>query len=135
MRYEPYEDEYAAVPTMTDGELMEYFLYRIFETEEVWGLKDGTQWMTHEIDGQITQPLWPYKRYAEEAAVGEWQNFKPAADSLEFFVYQTLKKRAMQDVMLEIMPRKSGIGCLVSCQRLFSILEGMMDAGTYTMDG
>jgi len=135
MRYQPYEDEYAAVPTMTDTQLLEYFLYRTLETEEVWGLKDGPQWLTRELDGQVTQPIWPYKRYAEEAAVDDWQNLTPVADSLEFFVYQTLKKRGMQEVMLEIMPRKSGTGCLINAQRLFTILEGMMDAGAYTLDG
>jgi len=54
MRYEPYQEEYAAVPDMTDAELMDYFLYRIFETEEVWGLKEnGFQWITEELNGQL----------------------------------------------------------------------------------
>ena len=70
MRYEPYEDEYAAVPTMSDEELLEYFLYRINETDEVWGLQDGVEWITRVIDGRETLPVWPYKRYAEVAAVG-----------------------------------------------------------------
>jgi len=40
----------------------------------------------------------------------------------------------MQDTLLEIMPRKSATGCLVSPQRLFSILEGMMESSEYTLD-
>lgn len=134
MRYEPYEDEYAAVPTMTDEELLEYFLYRILETDEVWGLKDGPQWITREIDGQETLPVWPFKRFAAEAAVGEWQKYMPGADSLEFFSYRTLNKRALQGVMIEVMPRSSGVGCLVSPQRLLTILEGTMHLGEYTLE-
>lgn len=135
MRYELYQDEYAAVPTMTDAQLMEYFLLRVFETEEVWGLKEGELWLTRKIDGQITQPVWPYKRYAADAAVDAWKNLSPAADSLEFFLYQRLGRLATQGVMMEIMPRNPGHGCLVDPQHLFSILEGMIDSGTYSMDG
>lgn len=128
MRDEPYQDEYDAVPTMNDTELLEYFLYRIVEMDEVWGLKNGPHWLNREIAGQKTQPVWPLKRYAADAAVADWQNFTVVPDSLEFFIYQQLNKLAIQGVMIEIMPRKSGIGCLISPQRLFGFLEGMRDA-------
>ncbi len=135
MRYEPYEDEYAAVPLMTDAELMEYFLYRVFETEEVWGLKENSTKFIQEEGEQVTQPVWPYKRYAEEAAVGKWAMYVSAAVSLEFFMEQILHQLAREDVLLDIMPRPSGAGCLVSPQRLFSILEGMLESGEYSLDG
>lgn len=134
MRYEPYEDEYAAVPTMTDEELLEYFLFRILETDEVWCLKEGPHWVTREIGGQETLPVWPFKRFATEAAVAEWQDLKPAADAIDSFIYQTLSKRAMQGAMIEIMPRKAGVGCLVSPQRLITILEGTMHSAEYTLE-
>ncbi|QPK65134.1 DUF2750 domain-containing protein [Methylomonas sp. LL1] len=134
MRYEPYEDEYVAVPTMTDEELLEYFLYRILETDEVWGLKDGPQWITREINGRESLPVWPFKRFADEAAVAEWQNLKPSADSIEYFIYQTLNKKAMQGVTIEIMPRQSEAGCLISPQRLLTILEGTMHSAEYVLE-
>lgn len=129
MRYEPYEDEYAAVPKMADEELLEYFLFRIAEADEVWGLKEGPQWIRRKIDGRETLPVWPFKRYAADAAVGEWQNFTPVVESVEFFLYRILKKLAMSDVAIEIMPRESGVGCLISPQRLFNFLEDMRDSG------
>lgn len=134
MRYEPYEDEYAAVPTMTDEELFEYFLFRILETDEVWGLKDGPQWITREVDGQVTLPVWPFKRFATEAAVAEWENLKPVADSIDYFMDQTLNKQAKQGVMIEVMPRKAGVGCLVTPQRLVTILEGTMHSAEFTLE-
>ncbi|MGD0958652.1 MAG: DUF2750 domain-containing protein [Methylomonas sp.] len=134
MRYEPHEDEYAAAPAMTDEELLEYFLYRISETDEVWGLKDGPHWMTREIAGQETQPVWPYKRYAVDAAAGEWQDFKPLPESLEFFLYEILNKLTGQGIAIEIMPRAAGPGCLISPRRLFNLLENMRDAGQCMVD-
>ncbi|MGR8935292.1 MAG: DUF2750 domain-containing protein [Gammaproteobacteria bacterium] len=134
MRYEPYDDEYAAVPSMTDEELFEYFLFRILETDEVWGLKDGPQWIRREIDGQETLPVWPFKRFAAEAAINDWQGLNPGADSLESFIYSTLNKLVGQNVMVEVMPRKSAAGCLVKPIRLVTILENTMYAGEYTLE-
>lgn len=134
MRYEPYADEYAAVPNMDDEELFEYFLFRILETDEIWGLQDGTHWLTREIDGQETMPVWPFKRFASEAAVGDWQTMTPSAQSLESFLYYVLPTRAEQGVMVEVMPRGSAVGCLVKPRRLLTILENTMHAGEYMLD-
>jgi len=128
MRYEPHQDEIAAVPTMTDEELLEYFMYRIFETDEIWGLKEAGQWQTRQVLDQETMPVWPYKRYAEEAVNGDWLQSKPYAESVESFTYQTLNKLAQLDQVIEIMPRISGAGLLISPQHLFSMLENTMEA-------
>jgi hypothetical protein len=40
----------------------------------------------------------------------------------------------MRGAMIEIMPRKSGIGCLISPQRLLTILEGTMHSAEYTLE-
>lgn len=136
MRYEPYEQEYAAIPAMTDSDLLDYFLSRVFENEEVWGLKEGgTYWMSYELDGREVQPLFAYKRYADDAAVGDWEVLIPVAESLEYFIERSLMRLIDQNIFLEIMPRPSRSGCLVSPQRLLSILESMIDSGTYSMDG
>ena len=134
MRYKPYEEESAAVPHMTDEDLLEYFLYRIAETDEVWGLKEGPQWITREIDGHETQPVWPLRYYADASSVGEWENMIPIAESLEFFTYQILTRLTTRKVLIEIMPRLSGPGCLISPQRLFGLLENMRESGEFVLD-
>ncbi|MGR8931245.1 MAG: DUF2750 domain-containing protein [Gammaproteobacteria bacterium] len=134
MRYEPYEDEYAAVPAMDDEELLEFFLFRILETDEVWGLKEGPNWITREIGDQETLPVWPFKCFAVEAAVDDWNGLTASADSLEYFIYNTLNRKASQGVMVEIMPRQSGAGCLIHPQRLVTILENTMHSGEYTLE-
>lgn len=128
MRYQPHKDEVAAVPTMTDEELLEYFLYRVFETDEIWGLKEDGQWQTRQWLDQETMPVWPYKRYADDAATGDWAQCKPCAESIESFTYQTLNRLAKLGNIVEIMPRTSNAGCLINPQHLFSMLENMMEA-------
>ena len=134
MRYEPYEDEYKAVPTMTDDELFEYFLFSILETDEVWGLKAGASWMTRQVGEQETLPIWPFKRFALEAMAENSQDLTPSADSMEYFIYNTLSSYARQGVMIEIMPRSSGVGCLVHPQRFVTIVENTMHSAEYTLD-
>lgn len=135
MRYSPYDYEYSALIEMSDAELMEFFLTRIFETEEVWGLDDSVEWALREDEEQETLPVWPYKNLAQEAAVGPWTNYSPMDSSLEDFIMNTLPSMIEDEVMIEIIPRQDRKGCIVSPHRLLSILEGMMDAGEYTLDG
>lgn len=124
-----------AIRTMTDSELMEYFLSRIFETEEIWGLKDGRDWFTRQLEGRETLPVWPDKRRAEASAFNEAGKFSVRADSLEFFVYRTLNELSMLEVMVEVMPRQAEAGCLIDPRRLFNILEGMLEASQYSPMG
>lgn len=130
MRYAPYAEEINAIPGMSESQLLEYFLTRVFETEEVWGLDDGCEWITIERDGQPVMPLWPYQQFA--LALGEQHS--PAAESLEDFVYQTLGQLMDEDVVLSVMCSADGKGCLVSPHRLYDIFTGMFNAGEYTLD-
>ena len=135
MRYSPYDHEYEAVDSMKETELLEYFLTRVFETEEVWGLDDGSEWIIHDVNGQSCMPVWNYKKFASESANAEWSHCKPEAESLEAFLHTTIEMLIDEKAMLAVMPIKSSTGCLISPAKLKSILDGMIDAGEYTLDG
>lgn len=136
MRFEPYEAEYKAIPGMSNGERLDYFLLRVFEAEDVWSLKIGPAWFDELNEGKRCQPLWPYKRYASEAALDTWMDCRPDSISLEYFLYNDLQRLIEQDILLNLMPRGAQQpGCLISPQRLFSIFEGMYDAGEYRLEG
>lgn len=135
MRYSPYESEIRDVASMGEAELFEYFLLRAFEAEEVWTLLEGDQWQLITTEEGVRLPIWPYEYFAKEAAEDRWPDTSTCAESLEFFLYESLQELADKDIMLEIMHRPDQGGCLVSPQRLSSILLGMMDAGEYVLEG
>lgn len=135
MRYVPYDHEYQAAGAMSEAELMEYFLTRVFETEEVWGLDVNADWVRREWQGETCMPVWPYRKFAADVAINDWSQYKPHAESLEIFLHGTLELLIEEGVMVEIMPTPERAGCLVSPQRMKSILDGMIDAGEYTLDG
>lgn len=128
-------DENDAIRTMTDSELLEYFLSRVFESEEVWELKEGRDRFTRQLEGRETLPVWPDKRMAEASVLNEAQKISARADSLEFFVYRTLNELSMLEVMVEVIPRQADAGCLIDPRRLFNILEGMLEASQYSPMG
>ena len=136
MRYTPYEHEYQSSDSFSDTQQLEYFLTRVFETEEVWGLDDGCEWIFRtSASGENSLVVWPYKKFAEEAAVDAWSAYHVEAESLESFMEITLEMLMTEDVMVEIMAKPDKPGCLISPHQLKSILTGMIDAGEYRLDG
>jgi len=134
MRFEPYEVEYESVGSMSDTDRLDYFLLRAFETEDIWALRQGREWLVREHDGKMLMPLWPYKRYASEAALDIWMDGRPDAMSLEFFVDEYLAGLE-GDVLLDVMPRGDQPGCVITPRQLLGILEGMQDAAEYRLEG
>lgn len=133
MRQSPTEGEYAAAPAMSDTQRLEYFLTRAFETDEVWFLRGPAPFERALAAGRAL-PVWPYRRFASEAALEHWQDCVPASVSLEHFLDHLLGQLPAE-TLVEIMPRGEAVGCLVAPGRLRAILEGMMDAGEYRLDG
>ncbi|MAK89913.1 MAG: hypothetical protein CMI13_01565 [Oleibacter sp.] len=143
MRFEAYPSEIAALPALSDGERLDYFLMRAFETEEFWALKQGTEWLTRPLTeeingfaaGQLILPAWCYRHYAMDAALDIWTDCRPASVSLEYFIEEEIPRLIEQDIVLDIMPRNDQPGCMITAHRLSSIFEGIMDAGEYRLEG
>ncbi|MBM96360.1 MAG: hypothetical protein CMI09_11035 [Oceanospirillaceae bacterium] len=135
MRFTPYDEEYAAVPELRGAELLDYFLLRAFETEEVWSLREGKDWMIRDASEHRVMSLWPYKRYASDAALDIWQSGRPDAVALEYFLEDIIPELIADNILFDVMPRNGETGFLISPQKLASIFEGMMDAGEYRLDG
>lgn len=135
MRYAPSASECAAIETMTGPALLEYFITRAAEAEEVWGLGDETGWVMRENDSQTILPVWPYQQFAEACKQGEWRSQLPNAVSLEHFIFNIMKILIEQNIQIEIMPAASRPGHLVAPQYLFKLFESVIDSGEYFLEG
>ena len=140
MQYEALASETAMLASAGDLQRLDYFLLRAFETEEIWGLKQGSAWFRREIiipgaDPIIAMPLWPYRKMAMDAALDIWDDCRPEATSLEFFMEELIPQFIAAGIQLDVMPREERAGCLITAEKLNSILEGIQDAGEYRMDG
>ncbi len=95
----------------------------------------GAFWMTCERNGEQALPVFAYQLFAEEACMNDWEFMAPVAESIECFMEESLPRLMQDNVVLEVMPRKEGRGSLVTAEQLYSILENMIENGTYTLDG
>ena len=135
MRYEPSANESAAIETMAESELLDYFITRAAEAEEVWGLGDDAGWVMREQDDQVTLPVWPYRQFAHACAAGDWETQVTKAVSLEHFLSTILRLLVDQDIQVEIMPSASREGQRIHPERLFKLFESVIESGEYTLEG
>lgn len=135
MRHQPTGLEYNAVSHFKDSERLEYFLTRCFETDEVWLLADRSGLMVRDLNHEQTLPVWPYRKFAADAALHQFNDHAPTSVALDYFLDSTLNGVETQKLLIEIMPHGDQSGCLITPDRLRSILMGMIDAGEYRLDG
>ena len=135
MRFTPTASEYSALETMQGYELVEYFITRVAEVEEVWGLGDESGWVMQELGERTTLPVWPYQPLAQACAVGEWQDQSPKSVSLEHFIAHILKLLIEQDIGIEIMPGQSRQGHIMAPQQLKQMFESLLESGEYFLEG
>lgn len=82
----------------------EYFIKKVADYEEVWGLyNDG--WATAKDDGGNTLiPFFPKKEFAEYCAVNEWETFQAEPIDLDQFIEDWLIGMKKDRVSPSIFP-------------------------------
>ncbi len=140
MQYEPLAAETTMLASAGDLQRLDYFLLRAFETEEIWALKQGPLWFRREVvlpgnEPIVAMPLWPYRKMALDAALDIWDDCRPEATSLEYFMEELIPQFIAEGIQFDVMPREERPGCLITAAKLNSILEGIQDAGEYRLDG
>jgi hypothetical protein len=135
MKYQPSHNELSAIESYSENERLHYFLTRVIESEEVWGLSNPSGWVMREQDEQAILPVWPYRILAAKCTGNKWKDYVPGAVSLEHFVYNLLPTMNSQDIYVEIMPTSNQPGILMNAKQLASLFEGMLESGEYYMEG
>lgn len=78
--------EFEAVIKLPANKRYEYFIKKVVDYEEVWGLfKDG--WATtQDENGTMLIPFWPKKEFAEFCATDDWMDYIPEKIELDEFI-------------------------------------------------
>ncbi|MBP7901617.1 MAG: DUF2750 domain-containing protein [Spirochaetes bacterium] len=84
------DKEFDAVIKLSAKKRYEYFIKKVADAEEVWGLfQDG--WATTEDGcGNILVPFWPKKKFAEYCAIEGWECHVPKRIELDKFIDEWL---------------------------------------------
>lgn len=68
----------------------EYFIKKVVDFEEVWGLYNDGWATTTDENKRILIPFWPRQEFAEACAIDEWQSYVATAIDLEEFINEWL---------------------------------------------
>lgn len=110
---------------MSPLERYEYFLRKISDFEEVWGLKGATGWLTvKDADtDRLGMPVWPEKDFALNSATGEWSNAVPEKISLDVFLEKWLPGLAGDNRFVSVFPINLGKAVNQSPTKLLSDIK------------
>ncbi|MFD2328955.1 DUF2750 domain-containing protein [Cohnella sp. GCM10020058] len=68
--------EFEAIIKLSANIRYEYFIKKVTDSEEVWGLYDDGWAMSSDDNGRLLIPFWPKKEFAEYCAYEDWSNYK-----------------------------------------------------------
>ena len=82
----------------------EYFIKKVADYEEVWGLYDDGWATAQDDDRNMLIPFFPRKEFAEYCAINEWNNFKAEPIDLNEFIENWLVGMRKDRVKPSIFP-------------------------------
>ena len=118
-----------------DEQRLHYFLSRLIELEEVWGLANADGWLLLENNEQWNLPLWPSEILARRYRQGKWEDHDTHSISLEHCLDQLLPLMSSKSIDARLLPSPTHAGLILSADSLMEIMQASIDAGEYYMEG
>jgi hypothetical protein len=123
MEREQSQERMEAVLRLPAARRYSYFLQRVAESGEVWGL-DGEGWALALDDaGRDVLPLWPTPEFAAICATRLWAGFQPRAIKLQELLDNVLPQLAEEGMPVGIFFTPEGQGHPVSARELIEALS------------
>lgn len=94
--------EIEVVSKLPTSKRYEYFIKKVADFEEVWGLFDDGWAISEDDNGNPLMPFWPKKEFANLCAVNEWKNYKAELIELEDFMQEWLPGMKEDGIKLSI---------------------------------
>lgn len=82
--------ELEAICNLPAQKRYEYFVKKIADYEEVWGLFNEGWAVSEDEKGNKLIPFWPKEEFAKLCAIGDWKSYKPKSLDLDSFMSKWL---------------------------------------------
>ncbi|MGD6795369.1 DUF2750 domain-containing protein [Metabacillus indicus] len=96
--------EITAVMKLPSNVRYEYFIKKVTDFEEVWGLFSDAWATSKDEDGNLFIPFFPKKEFAEISAEKEWALYKARSISLDDFIEKWLAGMKKDGIIPSIFP-------------------------------
>ena len=122
-------EEARAVAALAGPQRYEYFVKRVVDAQEIWGIGSASGWvMASDDDGGELFPVWPDAAYAESCCEGEWADAVPRSIALTEWIEKWLPGLAADARRVAVFPVSGGIrGLAVAPDRLLADLKSEAD--------
>lgn len=84
------QKEFEAVVKLPASKRYEYFIKKVADFEEVWGLFDEGWAISQDDNGNTLIPFWSKKEFAQHCAIADWKNYLPKKIDLDEFINEWL---------------------------------------------
>ncbi|HEX8819289.1 MAG TPA: DUF2750 domain-containing protein [Archangium sp.] len=123
MEREQSQERLQAVLRLPAARRYSYFLQRVVESGEVWGL-DGEGWaLALDDSGRDVLPLWPAPEFAALCATRLWSGFQPRPINLQVLMDNVLPQLEEEGMPVGIFFTPEGQGHPVSARELIDALR------------
>jgi len=110
--------EFEVVKGLPASKRYEYFIKKVADSTEVWGLSNTT-WATAQVDGGGTViPFWPKQEFAKACATDEWEKYSPKSIDLKDFLEKWLPGMLRDGYRPAIFYNANDRGVVVDIERL-----------------
>jgi len=115
--------EFDAVVKLPAPKRYEYFIKKVADYEEVWGLFHDGWAMAQDNEGNVVIPFWPKREFAEVCATAQWANFSPKSIQLDDFIGKWLPGMKKDKVKSAVFYTTYEVGVVVELTRLLDDLN------------
>ena len=119
--------EFANVAKLLPKARYEYFIKKVADHEELWGLWDeGWALLADEEEAELV-PVWPHPDFAKAYANGEWQNFHPRLIELDDWLEEWIPEMLKDHRKVAVFPTADRLTTTAEPSRLRADLESELD--------
>lgn len=108
-------------------ERFEYFIRKVTDFSEVWGLFDNGWATSSDKSGGTAIPFWPEKDFARLCASETWKNYAPRKIGIEDFLDKWLPGMEKDGSLAAVFPTPTDKSVFIEPNRLGSLLKKEME--------
>ncbi|CAA7196727.1 DUF2750 domain-containing protein [Chryseobacterium potabilaquae] len=113
----------ANILKMTEDERYDYFIRKVTDFEEIWGLSDDGWALLGDDNGNQILPLWPEKEFAKLCAIDQWKDYKPESIELDNFIEKWIPGMINDKTLVNIFLTPDAKGTVINPNDLYSDLQ------------
>ncbi|MGE8533918.1 DUF2750 domain-containing protein [Chryseobacterium sp. 22543] len=108
---------------MSEDERYNYFIRKVADFEELWGLNDDGWALLGDNDDNRIFPVWPEKEFAVLCAVDQWKNYKPEVITLDNFIEKWIPGMTNDKTLVNVFLTPNAKGTVTSPKDLLDYLQ------------